>query len=75
MEARQYREQLDMAIVPSMKLVYYKQLRARYNQMIDPRPVVLPPKPPDYYIQADSPECRDLMFSIFNAAKRGGGRG
>jgi hypothetical protein len=75
MEARQYREHLDLAIVPAMKLEYYRQLRARYNRMIDPKPVVLPPKPPDYYIKADSQECKDLIFGIFNAAKRSSGRG
>lgn len=75
MEARQYREKLDIAIVPAMKITYYKQIRERYNRMINPKPTILPPKPPDYYIQADSKECRDLMFGIFNAAKRSSGRG
>lgn len=75
MEARQYREQLDIAIVPSMKLEYYRQLRSKYNRMINPKPASLPPKPPDYYIKADSKECKDLMFSIFKAAKRGSGYG
>lgn len=75
MEAMQYREQLDIAAVPMMKLEYYRQLRHRYNVMIDPTPMQLPARPPDYYINANSQEAKDLIFNVFRKAKRGYGHG
>jgi hypothetical protein len=75
MESRQYREHLDIAVTPMMKLEYYKILRNHYNQMINPRPVSLPEKPAHYYIQADSKEAKDLVFSVFKSMKRSAGYG
>lgn len=75
MEARQYRESLDIAATPMMKIEYYKILRGRYNQMINPRPSHLPEKPPEYYVQADSDQARELIFNVFKKVKRSAGYG
>jgi hypothetical protein len=75
MDAASYRELLDIAAVPSQPLNYYKQLRARYNSMIFPGPKELPPRPPSMYLKSDSPDRKDIVLSIFRAAKRGMGYG
>lgn len=74
-ETRQYREQLDIAVVTIMKFEYYKELRNRYSQMLNPKSGQLPDKPPEYYIKSDSQEARDLMFAVFRRAKRSMGYG
>lgn len=75
MEARHYRELLDIASVPSQPIVYYKSLRARYNSMIHPGPKQLPPEPPQMHLQADAPDRKSIVLGIFRAAKRGMGYG
>lgn len=75
MEAAQFRELLDIAIVPSMKLEYYKALRARYNDLIYQNSAGLPPKPPAMYLDSGSPEGRKVIMGAFRAMKRGLGYG
>lgn len=75
MEAAQYRENLDIAIVPAMKLSYYKFLREKYNSLIFRNPSSLPPKPPDMHIDAASSDAKDVMMGLFRSMKRGMGYG
>lgn len=75
MEAAQYREQLDIAIVPAMKFSYYKEMRSKYNSLISRSPKIIPKKPPDMHIDAASPDARNVMMGVFSALKRGLGYG
>lgn len=75
MEAGQFRELLDIAIVPAMKLDYYKILRSRYNNMIYQDKAKLPPPPPDMLLDASSEEAKQAVMSVFRTIKRGMGYG
>lgn len=77
MEARQYRELLRINAVPIMNLEYFGKLLSRYDAVIDPRTLELPPKPSDPRgaIEAGSEEAKILLMSTFTAIKRGLGYG
>lgn len=75
MEAAQYREKLDIAAVPMMRIEYYKYLRSRYNQLISQKEPTLPERPPEMLIQADSKEARDLLMGAMRSLKRSFGYG
>lgn len=73
MEAAQFRERLDIAIVPSMKLDYYKILRSKYNQVIHQEKPQLPEAPPDMSLDAAGPEAKEAIMGVFRSLKRGMG--
>jgi len=75
MEAAQYRELLDISIVPSMKFSYYKFMRDKYNSLISRTPKVIPPKPSDMHIDAASTDARDVMMGVMRSLKRSLGYG
>lgn len=75
MEAAQFRELLDISVVPSMKIEYYKAMRSKYNHLIHKLDPKLPPKPPEMYLPADGIEAREALMSIFRSVKRGMGYG
>lgn len=74
-DAAQYRENLDIAMAPQMQFVYYKKLRAHYNQVITQNAPRLPETPPTGYIDAGSDDARDVIFGVFRALKRSHGYG
>lgn len=71
MEARQYRELLDIQMASSQVFHYYAKLRDHYQAMIFPEEATtLPPPPPGPKVEADSEEARVAVFSIFSALRR-----
>lgn len=75
MEAAQFREQLDIAVTPSMKFQYYKDMRAKYNSIISRIAKIIPKKPVDMSLDIGSLEAQNLMRSVFGTMKRGIGYG
>lgn len=75
MEAAQFRENLDIAMVPTMKFKYYTFMRERYNSIIFKNKRKLPPKPPDMHIDAGSQDAQNVMRGVFGSLKRGMGYG
>ena len=74
-EAVQFRELLDIAMVPHCKFPVYKEMRAKYNSIISRNVKTLPPRPPDMSMDIGSQDAQNVMRSVFGAMKRGMGYG
>jgi hypothetical protein len=75
MEARQYRELLDIQAVSIMKIEYYNFMRERYMGIIFPEKRELPPAAPGPVLDAASAEAKVVIMDVFASLKRNLGYG
>lgn len=75
MEARQYRELLDIQVTSIMHLDYYNALRERYQTMIFPERKNLPPPAPGPALQAGSEDAKNILSELMAKVKHGMGIG
>lgn len=75
MEAAQYREQLDIVMMPGMQWQCYQRQRSKYDYLIAQARRELPEKPPSGHIDAASEEARDLLMGVMRSLKRSAGYG
>ncbi len=68
-EARQYSEFADVALIPQMQISYYTKMKERYRRMIDPKAADLPPRPSGPVLEAGSPEAMAAMRNVGKAVK------
>jgi len=64
MEARQFSELADIALVANMKLEYYLELKHRYRHIISPEAPRLPEKPGGPVFDSGSMDARSAMFRV-----------
>lgn len=70
MEARYFRELLDISVSPKMKLEYYEFLRHRYNMIENPNPPKIPEPPTLPPLPSGSDERKYAVLSIFTKLRR-----
>lgn len=75
MEAAQYREELYIAMIPSMKFECFQRQEQKYNSLISPKVKMLPPRPTSMHIEAGSDDARDVLMGVMRSLKRGMGYG
>lgn len=75
MESIQFRELLNIAMAPGMKIVYYNHLLSNYNKRIFKDGLKRPPAPPEMLLDAAGDDAKDAVMSVFRTIKRGMGYG
>lgn len=75
LQAKEYREQLRIALSPKMDLKYFDLMSDFYSKIMDQTEFKVPEKPPRPGLDLASPEAKNAIIDMTSRIKRGLGYG